>query len=545
MENVDNNLITETIIDEKKEKNKKTSVVKKETKSKKESKAKKTTKAKKVTKKTNKKDAKKSDSSSKTTKSTFDYSYLDDLKECTVLGNLTDVHKQVFESFSMNSAFSIENFKSNKYIILNEIVNIEDILLKMLYNFDSDKNNKFYEENMNLYLFPVILLSEIKSIKAFPLIVNMFSVSESLSYHLYGDFVNNDLSSVLYNTYNGDNKLLESMIFNEKIDILTRVEALMVFLKLGAEGKIKWINLLNVVNKITRNIDKDSLSNSEIEIINYTAVFIAEFHIVSLIKIMKKIVKSKYFDQSVCGEYDSYIDKMFTYESENLISNIITDYRFETRAYINRMYDFETEHVIENSERPFVDEEKQVKKKEMMDAFLKACKFVKPDLQKNDLCYCGSGKKYKKCCINEPAVKYVYKPLSQYYDLLIDYPQVDTIGGNKGLKAIYTDKAIEMDKWFYKAFHSIYLPNYIPQDIYNESLFKAGCILNGLDIALEIIADEKIESEDEFNDKYMIHYDILSVSNAAYKMVHDNNYPVPQLNSRIDGMFFAINSKLK
>ena len=121
MENVDNNLITETIIDEKKEKNKNTSVVKKETKSKKESKAKKTTKAKKVTKKTNKKDAKKSDSSSKTTKSTFDYSYLDDLKECTVLGNLTDVHKQVFESFSMNSAFSIENFKSNKYIILNEI----------------------------------------------------------------------------------------------------------------------------------------------------------------------------------------------------------------------------------------------------------------------------------------------------------------------------------------------------------------------------------------------------------------------------------------
>ena len=85
------------------------------------------------------------------------------MKESTVLDNLTDAHKQVFESFSMNSAFSIEDFKSNKYIILNEIVNIEDILLKMLYNFDSDKNNKFYEDNMNLYLFPVILLSEIKS----------------------------------------------------------------------------------------------------------------------------------------------------------------------------------------------------------------------------------------------------------------------------------------------------------------------------------------------------------------------------------------------
>ena len=161
------------------------------------------------------------------------------------------------------------------------------------------------------------------------------------------------------------------------------------------------------------------------------------------------------------------------------------------------------------------------------------------------MCYCGSGKKYKRCCIKEPNEKYVYKPLSNYYDLLIDYPQVENIDGKKGLLSVYTMKTIEMDKWFFKAFHYVPIPNYIPHDYYDESLIKAGYILNGLEIAYEIIEEEKIQSEDEFNDKFMIHYDILTCSNAAYKMIHDNNYPLPQLNSRIDNLFYLINAKLK
>lgn len=457
------------------------------------------------------------------------------------LSQIDSKYLDIIESLSNDSTIDIKNLNNLK----DNISIIEDILIKRLCDFNSDKYNYVDSDNHNSYLFPLILLGEMRITKAFPLIVEMFSVDESYSYYLYDEFIKNDLSTILYRTYNGDNKLLESMILNKKIDIYCRIQALMVYLKLGSEGTIKWINLLNVVNKLTRNINKEDLEDDEVDIITHTAVFIAEFHIVSLIKVMRKIIRSSNFDQSVCGEYENYIDKMFTYESDNLVSNIILDYRFETRAYVNRMYNFENEHIIEKTEKPYVDDEKLARKKEMMESFLNACKFVKPEIQKNDLCYCGSGKKYKKCCIDEPNEKYVYKPLSQYYDLLIDYPQEDTIDGKKGLKSLFIDKAIEMDKWFYKAFHYVNIPNYIPQDIYSESLFKAGCILNGLDLALEIIEEEKISTEEEFNDKFMIHYDILSCSNAAYKMIHDNNYPVPQLNSRIDSMFYAINSKLK
>jgi len=476
-----------------------------------------------------------------------DNNILDDtnINETVIEGNNTDeIIVDLNEAINNLSNKSIINLYEVK-ALKERFSEVKDKLLEKLKQFNIHKEDYLDSDNHNSYLFPLILLTEMKVTEAFPIIVEMFSVNESHTYYLYDDFIKNDLSSILYNTYNGDNKLLESMVFNKKIDVLCRVQALMVYIKLGSIGKIKWINLLNFVNKITRNMNKEDLPDDEIELLTHTAVFIAESHIVSLLKVMRKIIRCDNFDQSVCGEYENFIDKMFTYESEKLVSNIISDYRFETRAYVNRLYTFEDEHIIEKSERVFVDEEKQAKKKEMMDAYLDACKFVKPNIQKYDFCYCGSGKRYKKCCINEPNEKYIYKPLPNYYDLLIDYPMIENDGDKKGLKSTFIDKAIEMDKWFYKAFHYVHIPNYIPHDFYNESLIKAGYILNGLEIALEIIEENKITTEEDFNDKYMVHYDIMSCSNAAYKMIHDNNYPVPQLNSRIDNMFYMINSKLK
>lgn len=448
---------------------------------------------------------------------------------------------QVIEKLSKHCEINLDEVRELK----SKFNGYKTVFLNKISDFVKNKNSYVDDNDSNEYLFPLILLSEMNVTEIFPMVVEMFTVSEAEAYYLYDEFIKNDLPTVLFRTYNGDYKLLESLIFNKKVDTLIRIQALMTFMKLGSIGKIKWIVVLNLVNKITRNMNKDNLSDSEIDILTHTAVFIAEFHLISLLKVMTKIINSDNFDQSVCGEYEVYIDKMFTYESSKRISNIIDNYKFETRAYVNRLYTFTEDYQIDKSERPFVDEVKEAKKKEMFDNFIESCKFVKPDIQKNDLCYCGSGKKYKRCCIKEPNEKYVYKPLSNYYDLLIDYPQVENIDGKKGLLSVYTMKTIEMDKWFFKAFHYVPIPNYIPHDYYDESLIKAGYILNGLEIAYEIIEEEKIQSEDEFNDKFMIHYDILTCSNAAYKMIHDNNYPLPQLNSRIDNLFYLINAKLK
>ena len=90
-------------------------------------------------------------------------------------------------------------------------------MIKRLCDFNSDKYNYVDSDNHNSYLFPLILLGEMRITKAFPLIVEMFSVDESYSYYLYDEFIKNDLSTILYRTYNGDNKLLESMILNKKI----------------------------------------------------------------------------------------------------------------------------------------------------------------------------------------------------------------------------------------------------------------------------------------------------------------------------------------
>ena len=285
---------------------------------------------------------------------------------------------QVIEKLSKHCEINLDEVRELK----SKFNGYKTVFLNKISDFVKNKNSYVDDNDSNEYLFPLILSSEMNVTEIFPMVVEMFTVSEAEAYYLYDEFIKNDLPTVLFRTYNGDYKLLESLIFNKKVDTLIRIQALMTFMKLGSIGKIKWIVVLNLVNKITRNMNKDNLSDSEIDILTHTAVFIAEFHLISLLKVMTKIISSDNFDQSVCGEYEVYIDKMFTYESSKRISNIIDNYKFETRAYVNRLYTFTEDYQIDKSERPFVDEVKEAKKKEMFDNFIESCKFVKPDIQK-------------------------------------------------------------------------------------------------------------------------------------------------------------------
>lgn len=459
------------------------------------------------------------------------------------INNKTDLNN-IIQKLSSSSS-KLEN--SDVKCLYKEIRKTKEILLNMLEKYVNDLESVKFESidyDKNYYLFPILFLSENKVCEAFELMIRAFSVNASVGFCLYENVCYDDLSSILYRTYNGNSKLLENYITSSKVDISFRLQGLMAYFKLASMRKIEYSIFSTFTKSLVLDCFSQEINKNNCELLTHIALYISEFKIFKMITLMKEIIKSAFFDETINGDLESYIDRLFTYNGYGELNNILIDYKFINQASVHHLYHENSDYSFNINENVSLkNQNKMNKKKKMISDYIDACKRVKPaNIGKNDLCFCESGKKYKNCCMNVRDLSYVYTKFSDYYDLLIDYPnEFEVRGKEKGLRAFYSSKAIKMDKLFYKAFHFRNIPPYIPLNISMENLEKAGYIVDALEIALEIIKENKIINIDTFNEKFMIHYDIFNCINEGYKIIYDKNYPVPELGEHIKDLMLRIN----
>lgn len=442
----------------------------------------------------------------------------------------------------------IDDIINSTYVDLDDLETIKlkpkevkRAFVKYLSDFNK-KKKRYLRNNYNRkkYLFPIMFSAENKITEVFPILLEIFSFNTSDLYNLYDEIVS-DIGTILYNTFDGDYKGLEKFIDNSEIDEAARIEALECFFRLVSEKKIHKTVYNNYVKK--KMLLLDSEKEFDHMFLTHMAVYMCEFHMHSNLDLVRKIANSDAFIESVCGEYEAYVDKMFTYTDTTYINTISDRYSFVESAYKSKLYEFPVAPQLQDKEVS----QKDIKKRQMIDNFINESTLIKPvDLGKNDLCFCESGLKYKKCCMGKKDKVYVYKRLENYYDLLIDYPQVENITKAKcGLKAYFSDESIQCDKLLYKALHLVRIPTYLPKDIKDERSIKLGYLLEAIDIAYRIIESNNITSSEVFDSKYMIHYNIFDVLNYTYKLIYDEHYPFPELYERIKKSLLLINRYLK
>jgi len=90
------------------------------------------------------------------------------------------------------------------------------------------ENITFIEEHPDymLHIYSMFLLSQFREKRAYPLIVNLFSHTETDFDQIAGDFVTEDLPRVLASVCHGDTTLIEQLIENREIDEWIRVSSL-------------------------------------------------------------------------------------------------------------------------------------------------------------------------------------------------------------------------------------------------------------------------------------------------------------------------------
>ena len=127
---------------------------------------------------------------------------------------------------------------------------------------------------------------------------------------------------------------------------------------------------------------------------------------------------------------------------------------------------------------------------------------------RNDPCYCGSGKKYKKCCLNKTEEE---KLRDKEKGWLEDYPvEPDVkIAGRVYLSDHFDEEAIEIDKLVYLALNNSEISLSERRDPEELDSIMINYLTKASRLFINKCNKENINSFDEYDRKFKIHYDSL------------------------------------
>ncbi|MBN1429935.1 MAG: DUF1186 domain-containing protein [Anaerolineae bacterium] len=227
------------------------------------------------------------------------------------------------------------------------------------------------EEDYVAHLYAFYLLAQFREQRAYPLIVDFFSIPGEATLTTTGNFVTEDLGRVLASVSGGDPSLMKQLIEDEKVNEWVRSAAIDGLLSL---------------------VIHDQLSREEV--IDYFR---------GLYRGGLEREPSAVWDALISGSCDLYPEELFedirqAFE-EDLIDSVFVPFR-EIEEALKRDKEDVLAKTQQDPHLAFVDD--TIKEIEWWACFQSSP--PKPSIApaqkigRNDPCPCGSGKKYKYCC---------------------------------------------------------------------------------------------------------------------------------------------------
>lgn len=266
-----------------------------------------------------------------------------------------------------------------------------------------------------------------------------------------------------------------------------------------------------------QNYLKNLIAHEDIgeEIYTFAAAIICMCHLIELLPEVKRLFDELLIDGIFYGEYDSFVDMMFEYNKHNdgfCCSSVET-------AQLKYWAMFEQNE----PKNPLSESDSSDMFDKLFDMENKA-PASKPTRQhkisRNAPCPCGSGKKYKHCCLNKhknevSAMDVVYtvetiETEEERQKYLKHNPETvtDRIEGRIYLEDFFDTDSIEIDKLIYLALKHRPIPMWeqAPERTKTEDNRKKIYLLEAFSKFKEKCQKENIKSTEEYDKKYSIHY---------------------------------------
>lgn len=348
------------------------------------------------------------------------------------------------------------------------------------------------DENYQLHFYALYLLGEFQDRDSFSTIMKLVSLPDDTVDRLIGDCITEDLNDILYNTYDGDIELLKKSIQDRNINEYVRSAMLDVMGQLYLDGSLEegeWREFLK------QNVHDGREYDYVYNVIGYA---ICQCHFFDMLPEIRYMTDNDLIDEITMGKYDSYVDAMFEYRENE--SRFCKD-SFKAADILRHWAMFsESEDDIPGE----MDFDKQIS---MMEK-----EWDKPvpkkKIGRNDPCPCGSGKKYKYCCLNKPKEGLdLMESSEERAKWLKNYPYTGTerIDSRIYLADYFDEASIETDKILYLALMN--RPGLIwNRDIEAKEKRAEGYLYLAFQRCMERMEKEQISSFAEYDKKYSIHY---------------------------------------
>lgn len=347
-----------------------------------------------------------------------------------------------------------------------------------------------------LHFYAMFLLAQFQDRDFFPRMMELACLPEDTVDFLMGDAMTESLPTLLYNMYNGDIRLLKDAVCSPDVGDYVRSGLLRVMGQLyldGTLGKQDWQDFLRQI-----------VYGEEIGDYVYTALadVICRCHFVEMLPEIYRLYEDDRIEGRAIGGYDECVDEVFTYRDsrENFCKSPVQAVQM-LRGWA--MFD---------------DPEAEKRSRELEKNFSQALRKLdqefnrtepKRKIGRNDPCPCGSGKKYKQCCLNKPKspLDLVETP-QEKARWLKEYPAARQGGDGDRiyLEDYFSHESIEIDKLLYLALKHRAIPIWRREEesvVHNRRRVYLSAAYERFRTLLE---EEGIESFQAYDRKHSIHY---------------------------------------
>ena len=351
------------------------------------------------------------------------------------------------------------------------------------------------DENYELHFYALFLLGEFQDKNSFEKIMALVLLPSEELDSLLGDAITSGLSDILYNTYNGNWELLKNAVWNIEMNDFAKSAIVKVMGQLYLDNVLPKEEWQSLIKKIV-------YSETDIGDYVYTELVsvICQCHMVDMLPEIRCLYEKNFIDEMCMGQYDSCVDYMFQYLDNR--QNICKKPMNAAKCLKNWAM-FEDDRQVEAQDREGF--EKIIK--EMKKGQNKVGKKVK--IGRNDPCPCGSGRKYKQCCMNKPQQGTdLIESEQERKKWLKNYPEVgkERQEGRVYLEDYYDAESIEIDQLLYLALKRRARPVWEPVRQEDTEKRMRLYLWNAFEKLREKVEKEKISTLDEYDKKYAIHY---------------------------------------
>ncbi len=305
-------------------------------------------------------------------------------------------HK-IIESLYKNGFDIVEKAILNEILLLPKetlIQDLEKVLIDSIQRFDFYKKKAdrygYIDDDFTFVIHALFLLKEIKAKSSLPIVLDVLRQNEEYIDFFLNDFLTENIWEVLYILGNDDLELLKSFMLEKGLNTYTKsvitatLEQFFHHSKIDKDVIITWYKF--VLNAYLKLKIKDNIIDSTL--IGFMISELVDFDAEETLPLINKLFKKGYVDISVCGEFMDVEIDMLDFKTNIILREVDTIHDlYESLvkySNIDDVYEDEDDtgydNYIENITNSIISSNK---------------------VGRNAPCPCGSGKKYKKCCINK------------------------------------------------------------------------------------------------------------------------------------------------